>query len=112
MHYEVYKMHCKAENITMSNWAIPWQMWKEMERKKTRAGIVMQGKLDGKFEPLSAPKTFTREGMLKAVAKHVVCDDQVGNLQRKWRERADWVAGIGGRRESIIQELLGCHETQ
>jgi hypothetical protein len=77
MHYETYKTRCEAGKIAMSDWAIPRPMWKEMERKNTRAGVAMQCKLDDHIELLSAPKVFTREGVLDAIARHIICDDQV-----------------------------------
>jgi hypothetical protein len=64
----------------MNDWAIPRALWKEMEeKKKLRLGAMTQSKLDGQFESVSAPKVFTREGVLHAVARHIVCDDQVGS---------------------------------
>jgi hypothetical protein len=62
----------------MSDWAIPRVLWKEMEeQKKGKAGGARQSNLDGQFESLSAPKVFTCEGVLEAIAKHIICDDQV-----------------------------------
>jgi hypothetical protein len=49
------------------------------EKKKERLGVMAQGKLDGQFVSLSVPKVFTREGILQAVTRHIVCDDQVGS---------------------------------
>jgi hypothetical protein len=78
MHYELYKTRCDVGNIVLNNWAIPRALWKEMQENKARPGTMKQSNLDGQFALLSAPNVFTREGVLHAVAQHIVCDDQVG----------------------------------
>jgi hypothetical protein len=78
MHYDVYKTRCEAGKIAMNDWVIPRPIWKEMVRKKMRTGSVVQSKLDGQFKQISAPKVFTWDSVVDAVARHIVCDDQVG----------------------------------
>lgn len=46
--------------------------------QKAKNGSSKQGKLDKTFLKVDNLKEFAREGLLKAVAKFVVCDDQVG----------------------------------
>jgi hypothetical protein len=50
-----------------------------MEKKKNASenGGEKQGKLDGAFTKVEGPQQFTRESILQAVSKFVVCDDQV-----------------------------------
>jgi hypothetical protein len=78
-HYEVYKTRCDAERITIHHWAIPRPVWKEMQMAKNerKAGRSQQGTLSDVFPKINAPKDFTREGVLHAVSKFIVCDDQV-----------------------------------
>lgn len=45
------------------------------EAKKAKGGVLT--KLDGILEKSDEAKDFTREGILDATAKLVVCDDQV-----------------------------------
>jgi hypothetical protein len=60
----------------MNDWAIPRLIWREMEEeKKRKQSTSKQVNLEDHFEWQLVPKTFTREGVLEAVAKHVVCDD-------------------------------------
>ncbi|EDR10780.1 uncharacterized protein LACBIDRAFT_315558 [Laccaria bicolor S238N-H82] len=33
-HYNLYKQKCKKENILMSHWAIPHDIWETMEEKE------------------------------------------------------------------------------
>jgi hypothetical protein len=77
-HYNMYRARCAEGSIKMSDWAIPRPLWREMEeKKKANQSVVRQGNLSDHFERQSVPKTFTREGALEAVAKFIVCDDQV-----------------------------------
>jgi hypothetical protein len=62
----------------MHDWAMPRALFKEKEESKRSDGDALkQRSLDGKFEPSPGLKAFTREGILEAVARHIVCDDQV-----------------------------------
>ena len=80
-HYEVYKEKCEKEDILMSHWAIPWPIWKAMEEEKEeqeRGQSVkkqVQQKLD--FKTMTGPREFTRSGVLHAVAKLIVTNNQV-----------------------------------
>lgn len=54
----------------------------DMSKKQKKEG---QQRLDGVFQKVSPPKEFAREGILKAVAEFVVCDDQVSDTyQNGW----------------------------
>jgi hypothetical protein len=78
MHYEVYKACCEADGIQMHDWAMPRALFKEKEESKRSDGDTLkQRNLDGKFEPSPGLKAFMQEGILEAVARHIVCNDQV-----------------------------------
>jgi hypothetical protein len=74
-HYDVYKQRCKEKNIPENHHAIPRDKWKEMQIAKLKG--KKQVKIDEVLERSTAPKEFTREGILHAVAQFVACDDQV-----------------------------------
>jgi hypothetical protein len=78
-HYEPYKSQCDKGGLRVNDWAIPRPLWRKMEEERIQAsrGVNKGANLDDHFEQKSAPKTFTREAVLEAVAKHIVCDDQV-----------------------------------
>ena len=65
----------------MNHCAIPWLIWKVMEEEKEEEerGRLMkkqtQQKLD--FKTMTGPHEFTRSGVLHAVAKLVVTNNQV-----------------------------------
>jgi len=65
----------------MNHWAIPWLIWKAMEEEKKeqeRGRLTkkqMQQKLD--FKTMTGPHEFTRSGVLYAVAKLIVINNQV-----------------------------------
>jgi hypothetical protein len=48
-----------------------------MQEEKSDLKRGSQTKLDGMFEKVKAPRDFSREGVLEAVARFVACDDQV-----------------------------------
>jgi hypothetical protein len=77
-HYALYKERCAELNLKENHHAIPRDIVraKAEERKQRKDG---QQKLDGIVQKASQPAEFSREGILEAVAKFVVCDDQVGN---------------------------------
>ena len=74
-HFDVYKQRCETENIPMNQRAIPAPIWKEMMAGKSPK---KQTSLDEHISKLGVrPIEFNREAVLEAVAKFVVCDDQV-----------------------------------
>jgi hypothetical protein len=48
-----------------------------MQEEKSDLKRGSQTKLDGMFEKVKAPRDFSWEGVLEAVARFVACDDQV-----------------------------------
>jgi hypothetical protein len=73
-HYEIYQKRCKEAKIEEHHWAIPRQMWQEVQEKKGK-----QGKLDGIVVnlKLQVPQVFTCEGLCHAVSQFIACNDQV-----------------------------------
>jgi hypothetical protein len=57
-----------------NHYAVPREIMKKRGNEENA-----QKTLDGVFE-VKKPKAFTREGVLRAVAEFVVCDDQVSCL--------------------------------
>jgi hypothetical protein len=80
-HYDIYKTRCEEKRVQMNDWAIPRLIWKEMN--KTGKSAKSQSTLDGKIERIAIPSAFTREGIVEAIAKHIVCDDQALSLADK-----------------------------
>jgi hypothetical protein len=76
-HYDVYKMRCQKENIPENHHAIPRPLWKRMQADKKQVKLMTQTKLDVAVHLVNRPQTFTREGVLHAVAQFIACDDQV-----------------------------------
>lgn len=75
-HWELYKKKCEENDIPVNHWAIPRAIVKKMEVDKLDAeNKEIQTKLG--FEKMTAPREFTREGILQAVAKLIATDDQV-----------------------------------
>ena len=80
-HYEVYKEKCEKGDILMCHWAIPRPIWKAMEEEKEEqergrsTKKQMQHKLD--FKTMMGPCEFTRSGVLHAVVKLIVTNNQV-----------------------------------
>lgn len=61
----------------MNDWAMPRDLWRTIQDGKTGGkASERQTQLDACFEKVSGPREFTREGVLDAIAKHIVCDDQ------------------------------------
>jgi hypothetical protein len=73
-HYELYKTRCKEKNILENHLAIPRTVLKQMV-DVTKGPEV--NTLDGMLEKAHPSVTFTRQGVLHAVAQFVACDDQV-----------------------------------
>jgi hypothetical protein len=78
-HYALYSKRCQEAGIEENHWAVPRNVWREQEAEKKglKAKRLLQTKLDGVFKVAGAPIEFTRQNLLEAVAKFVVCDDQV-----------------------------------
>ncbi|RDB16020.1 hypothetical protein Hypma_003461 [Hypsizygus marmoreus] len=75
-HYELYKDKCNEAEIPENHWAIPRDIWPEMEdaKRQEKAKRKVQAKLE--FEKVPGPQVFTREGVLHAVTQFVAIDDQ------------------------------------
>jgi hypothetical protein len=78
-HYELYKERCAEMGLKENHHAIPREIVraKAEEKKQKKDG---QQKLDGIVRKASQPVEFSREGVLKAVAEFIVCDNQVGDV--------------------------------
>ena len=66
------------QNLEVHHYVVPWEILRERAKleKGEREG---QHTLNGVFIK-SKPKEFSREGVLKAVAEFVVCDDPVSSM--------------------------------
>jgi hypothetical protein len=80
-HWILYEKTCKEKNIPVNHWAIPREVWREMEATKAAKKEGVSGnegeQLKLGFEKVIGPQEFTREGTLDAVAKLIVTNDQV-----------------------------------
>jgi DNA-binding LacI/PurR family transcriptional regulator len=76
-HYNLYKQRCKEANISEHHWAIPRQIWKEMEALKNGKRSTKQTDLDGVVQKVTSPREFTRGALRHAVTQFIACDDQV-----------------------------------
>ena len=75
-HYERYKDGCEALGISLSNWCIPRQIWNDMQSQAAKAS-KKQTTLDNMLVKTPSRAEFTKEAVLEAVTRFVVCDDQV-----------------------------------
>jgi hypothetical protein len=75
-HYEIYKERCNAANVPINHYAILLKYGKMLEMAKKAKS---QSTLDNLLL-VDRPDTFTRDGIVHAVAQFVACDDQVSNL--------------------------------
>ena len=68
---------CEKEGISEGKQAIPARVL--AARAKAAAGNAKssQTTLDAVFLKTKVPTLFSKEGILEAVVKHIVCDDQV-----------------------------------
>ena len=78
-HYPEYKKRCEEGGIEEDWQAVPkhilaeWKAKADAEKGKTGG----QSTLDSVVVKVQGPKAFSREGILDAVTRHVVCGDQV-----------------------------------
>ena len=77
-HYEIYRQRCAEQKIPENHYAVPREIVAEHELEKNGR----QTKLDGVFLKVPGVRSFSREGVLKAVAEFIVCGDQVGPSYR------------------------------
>jgi hypothetical protein len=83
VHYKIYKERCEKADIPINHWAIPRPIWKSMKEEKDQ---VKGGRMSNKqkqqeldFKTITGPREFTRAGILDAVAKLIVTNNQVSN---------------------------------
>ena len=72
-HYALYKQGCLKEGLEVHHWAIPRNIWKEMQLAKS--GLVQQT-LNSLLVKTTA-KEFTKENLLLAITKFVAMENQV-----------------------------------
>lgn len=72
-------MKCNEADVPVNHWAIPRDVWKEMEAAKEAKAKLVQKRLA--FEVVSLPKEFTRDGILQQVTKFIAVDDQVRTIE-------------------------------
>jgi len=78
-HYELYKKLCKEANIPEYHWAIPQDIWMEMEALKNRTQSGRQINLDGVVQKEHGPREFTQAVLQHTITQFVACDNQVSN---------------------------------
>ena len=66
-HFDIYKERCKEKGIRMNHHVIP----RELVKKHAKSGA--QQTLEDAFQK-AAVKEFSRDEVLKAVTKFVICD--------------------------------------
>ena len=94
-HYEVYQERCEAAGVPEHHWAIPRNIMGATNLKAEKGGIG-QKTLDTVFKKVTMPAGFTREGIREALAKFVVCDDQV-SVKAERRTALTMVVPVTGR---------------
>lgn len=108
-HYNVYKQKCLEQKIPENHWAIPWNIWNQMEAEKTntRNKQTMLA-----FEKLKGPHEFTREGVLHAITQLIALNDQVHTIccSVPWHSRPPLVTSAHGQHP--LSELPSCNETK
>jgi hypothetical protein len=70
-HYEIYKLKCEDANIPLNHHTVPPKV-AQMERRREGTQTMLDDKLVN-----WGTDTFTRDGLLQAVAQFVACDNQV-----------------------------------
>jgi hypothetical protein len=70
-HYELYKERCEEANIPVNHRAIPPKIV-QMGRKDST-----QTMLDDRVVNVNRPENFKHEGLLRAMAQFIACNDQV-----------------------------------
>lgn len=73
-HYELYQEWCLKEEIREHHHSVPQALVKQRDAVRAKGD---QQNLDGIIQKLSRMKEFLRKNVLHAVAKFVICDDQV-----------------------------------
>ena len=124
VHYNLYKEKCQTTEIPVHHHAIPWDIWRNIVVKKEGKKIQVQQTLDMSLTKIIGPKEFTRDGILHAVAQHVVCDDQMSprsiwlGYSRWWKRKLLAVADkatfcnclVTMRPKTCVQELPSTHD--
>ena len=115
-HWGIYKKKCEDAEIPVHHWAIPRQVWNEMESKKGNNKKKNEGEaqatLDHVFQKMSGPREFTRDGILHTVAQFVACDDQVHRACYSCCKTLKNVAVVSGGRQGTIPKLFSSNETE
>ena len=101
-HFEIYKAGCMAKGLKVHHHAMPWNLLKKNLKKGQKTLVQASQKV-------SKLKEFLREGVLKAVAEFVICDDQVGahawcgvRLIQKWPLKSLAVANKMSFRNCLV----------
>ena len=116
-HYEIYKARCEGQNIPIQSQAIPRPIWKALQAEKESKG-KKQTILDDSFAkmPAAQRKEFTREGIVDAVTRLIVLDDQVSTrgvgFTFPHHIVLDRSTGYRTCKQARFQELLGRHATE
>jgi hypothetical protein len=70
-YYVIYKLKCEEANVPLNHHAIPPKL-AQMERQRESTQMTLDDKLVNR-----GTDTFSRDGLMLAVAQFVACDDQV-----------------------------------
>ena len=79
-HYKVYKEKCEKEDIPINHWVIPWELWKVIEEEKVaekHGQLTKKQQLLLHFKTVTRLREFMRVGILQAVTKLIVTNNQV-----------------------------------
>lgn len=105
-HWELYSQKCKAKNIPVNHWAIPREVLKQQEAEKAQ---ITQEKL--RFDKVTGPREFTREGVVAAVGKLISTDDQVSFTMNNISKANITLSVIVIGQQCSIPELPRCNAT-
>jgi hypothetical protein len=129
-HYEIYKAKCEKAGVTINHWAIPREIWRDLEEQKEEEKLGKRNKKKGQqmlgFQSVTGPCEFTRDGALHVVANLIVTNNQVSTNHQCHRHGLTIVsqplaladnaafrnALVAMRPKSTTKDLASSHEVQ
>lgn len=107
-HYEEYSKRCKEANIPEHEHAVPFHILEA--RKSASTKVAQQTQLA--FKASKMPKAFTPEGILRAVAVHIVCNNEVSDCSSFFVLRFTSLSAVHVGRQSYLPQYTGSNATQ
>ncbi len=129
-HYEIYKAECEKAGVPINHWAIPCEIWKDLEEQKEEGKLEKRTKKKGQqmlgFQSVTGPREFMRDGILHAVANLIVTNNQVSTIHQCHRQGLTIVSQplvladnaafrntlVAMRPKSTTKDLASSHDVQ